>query len=375
MDGGIQRCDRCGGSLLGLHGRHSTNFTDWRGCYVWIPHTFTGDFTGDLAADVSWTVGTTSSFTLNLNPAGNFVRNFGNPAFIINTTARYIAVAANQYYMYTTGSTGTALYAYVGLSPSNRDAAFYNSGPNASARFLIPFTFSDNRINGGQVTNAFADIHAFNTSATNHTVDVVRCVFDDANTAAPGDAVAGETITEWAPVVAAPEIDMQGNGNSITDGDTTPSTVDLTDFGNSQVGTPVARTFQIRNTGTADLTVTSASAPAGDFAVGATSETVTAGNSLDLDVTFTPSSSGTKTATITVSSDDSDESTYTFDVSGVGTATPVAGNPNAALQTSLGIKIKKLKKQLKKAKSSGNVAKAKKIKKKIKKFAKKLKAL
>jgi len=124
-----------------------------------------------------------------------------------------------------------------------------------------------------------------------------------------------------------------------------------------------------------------ATATAGDFAVDATSGTITAGNSLSLNVTFTPSSLGAKTATITVLSDDGDEATYTFGVAGAGVAapTPGGGTPNAALTTSFTKKIKKLKKQLKKAKSSGNAAKAKKIKKQIKKqikkFAKKLKAL
>ncbi len=52
---------------------------------------------------------------------------------------------------------------------------------------------------------------------------------------------------------AAPEIDIRGNGISITDGDTTPSTTDDTNFGIVNVGNLVRiRTFTIANSGGAD---------------------------------------------------------------------------------------------------------------------------
>ena len=49
----------------------------------------------------------------------------------------------------------------------------------------------------------------------------------------------------------APEINVQGNGQDIADGDTTPSTADFTDFGSVNVASgTVSHTFTIRNTGT-----------------------------------------------------------------------------------------------------------------------------
>ncbi len=124
---------------------------------------------------------------------------------------------------------------------------------------------------------------------------------------------------------AAPEINIQGNGTSITDGDTTPSVADDTDFGSVDVTSGSnANTFTIQNTGTADLTLTNVtSSDSGQFAIsGTTNGTIASSGSVTFNVTFDPSSAGSHTATITVSSDDADEGTYTFDVTGVGTTAP-----------------------------------------------------
>ncbi|MEW6302149.1 MAG: choice-of-anchor D domain-containing protein [Verrucomicrobiota bacterium] len=60
-----------------------------------------------------------------------------------------------------------------------------------------------------------------------------------------------------AQVIAeSPEINVTGNGVSIADGDTTPSTADHTDFGSvSTSNGTVTRTFTIRNTGSDGLTL------------------------------------------------------------------------------------------------------------------------
>ena len=54
-----------------------------------------------------------------------------------------------------------------------------------------------------------------------------------------------------------PEIDVMGNSLVITNGDVTPSTADLTDFGAVRASSQtVVRTFTIRNTGSATLNLT-----------------------------------------------------------------------------------------------------------------------
>src|SRR6185503_14500615 len=46
-----------------------------------------------------------------------------------------------------------------------------------------------------------------------------------------------------------------GNGREIPEDDTTPSSLDFTDFGTAKVGTPIDRTLTIRNDGNSDLNV------------------------------------------------------------------------------------------------------------------------
>jgi Abnormal spindle-like microcephaly-assoc'd, ASPM-SPD-2-Hydin len=129
---------------------------------------------------------------------------------------------------------------------------------------------------------------------------------------------------------AAPEIDVQGNGVSIADNDTTPSTLDDTDFGSAVAGGGnIVRTFTIQNTGTGplDLTGTPLVAISGsaDFSVSAqpAADPVAAAGSTTFVVTFDPTSVGTQTATISIASDDATENPYNFDIQGIVNASAI----------------------------------------------------
>jgi hypothetical protein len=124
-----------------------------------------------------------------------------------------------------------------------------------------------------------------------------------------------------------PGINLQGNGLNISDGDTTPSTTDGTDFGSLDVtsGT-VTRTFTIQNTGTSIVHLTGSpvvqltGAQATDFSVTQpTSSTIAAGGSLAFQVTFDPSDAGLRTATISIANDDATRNPYDFAIQGTGT--------------------------------------------------------
>ncbi|GGD28092.1 choice-of-anchor D domain-containing protein [Hyunsoonleella pacifica] len=127
-----------------------------------------------------------------------------------------------------------------------------------------------------------------------------------------------------------PEINLIGNATTITDGDTTPSTTDDTDFGNIDVtvGTN-ANTFTIQNTGTATLNLTDPSpyitingTHAADFTLTANpSATVAASGSTTFTITFNPSATGLRTATVSIANDDSDENPYSFNIQGTGITT------------------------------------------------------
>ncbi|MCP4669208.1 MAG: choice-of-anchor D domain-containing protein, partial [Deltaproteobacteria bacterium] len=135
----------------------------------------------------------------------------------------------------------------------------------------------------------------------------------------------------------APEMGVEGNSQEIADGDTTPTTIDHTDFGGADILTGmVVRTFTILNTGTGDLNL--AGTPlvevggthAGDFSVTTMpGSPVTPGGDTLFQVTFNPGALGLRSATISIENDDGDENPYNFSIQGTGTAAPemrVEGN-------------------------------------------------
>ncbi|MFD2725639.1 choice-of-anchor D domain-containing protein [Hyunsoonleella rubra] len=132
-------------------------------------------------------------------------------------------------------------------------------------------------------------------------------------------------------VVPSPEIEIEGNGTVIPDGDVTPIVADNTDFGNvNTVGATLGHTFTINNTGLLDLNlvgispyITITGTNAADFTVTTIpSSTIAPGNSTTFVITFDPGAAGLRTATITIANDDSDENPYNFDIQGTGVDGP-----------------------------------------------------
>lgn len=121
--------------------------------------------------------------------------------------------------------------------------------------------------------------------------------------------------------ISAPEMDVQGNGNSIVDGDITPSIIDFTDFGTTSVGVNVTRTYFVFNTGVVNLNlgaITFSGANPGDFSVTTAPAAVVApGGNTSFVVTFSPPSIGTKTATISIANNDLNEDPYDYNLVGI----------------------------------------------------------
>lgn len=170
----------------------------------------------------------------------------------------------------------------------------------------------------------------FNPSASGTRAATVTFTSNDCNEATYDFAILGTGID--------PEINTQGNANSITDGDATPSSNDHTDFGSQLVcsGT-IVRTFTIQNTGNSNLTLanpTISGTDASDFSVTANpSSPVTAAGSTTFQVTFNPSASGTRTATVSFTSNDCNEATYDFAIQGTGTLVDDTVSSNLGILT------------------------------------------
>lgn len=148
-----------------------------------------------------------------------------------------------------------------------------------------------------------------------------------------------KTVTCSGSVTApAPNINLQGNTANITNGSTTPSATNHTDFGSQDItaGT-IVRTFTIQNTGSDPLILTGSSpyaiisgTNAADFTVTAIPATnVTSLGTTTFQVTFDPSATGTRTATITIANNDSTKNPYTFAIQGTGTDIPA--NPSGTI--------------------------------------------
>ncbi len=144
----------------------------------------------------------------------------------------------------------------------------------------------------------------------------------------------GDFGENWSAVLPSPgnlqrlaDIDVQGDGNSIVSGDTTPSTIDDTDFGDASIsGGMITHTFTIRNIGDGEVILNGGSLiaisgpAAGDFQVTAQpSGTINAGGVTLFDIQFTPKGIGLRQATVTIANTDVDENPYTFSIQGTGT--------------------------------------------------------
>ena len=161
----------------------------------------------------------------------------------------------------------------------------------------------------------------FDPSATGTRTATLTIANDDSDESIYDFAIQGTGAT------SAPEIDVIGNNSvSITDGASTPTTTNRTDFGSAVLTVDtVVRTFTIANRGTASLSLSGtplvavSGAHAADFTVTALpTSPVTASGSTTFQVAFSPGATGTRTATLTIANDDSDEGPYDFAIRGTG---------------------------------------------------------
>jgi len=123
-----------------------------------------------------------------------------------------------------------------------------------------------------------------------------------------------------------PNLALEGNGNAILNGSTTPSFTDSTDFGTTAISMPNANTFVITNTGTADLIVSDimlSGTDAAQFSVSlGQADTIAIGESFSFEVVYDPISVGTHNATVEITSSDCDETVFTFAITGNATPEP-----------------------------------------------------
>jgi hypothetical protein len=271
---------------------------------------------GMLSESVGSTVKGTSGYitaTRDLNaPAGENVAGMGA---VITSSANLGSTTINRGHSQQSGIGNLSTLRYYDIIPAN------NAGLNAT----LVFNYDDSELNS--LTEANLILFKSTDGGTTWinqggTVTVASNIITKTGVLSFSRWTAGDSIHP----LAVQEMDVQGNGVSIMDGDTTPSTGDFTDFGdtNTTLGT-VVHTFTIRNVGGANLILTGTpevvigGANATDFSV-TTQPTspVAAGGNTTFQVTFNPSAAGLRTATISIANNDADENPYNFSISGTG---------------------------------------------------------
>ena len=139
------------------------------------------------------------------------------------------------------------------------------------------------------------------------------------------DGTANAVSSTTCATTLSPEINIVGNGTTISKGDITPATTDDTDFGTVLIPGNDVHTFTIDNsTGGEDLivsTIVVSGTNAADFIVGGITlpATISAGSSTTFTLTFNPVASGLSASTITINNNDCNKAVYDFGVQGLGT--------------------------------------------------------
>ncbi|MFK7954705.1 MAG: choice-of-anchor D domain-containing protein [Lysobacterales bacterium] len=121
--------------------------------------------------------------------------------------------------------------------------------------------------------------------------------------------------------VAIIEMNLQGAGNTIADGDESPSAQDGTDLGEVMQGKTATRTFTVTNVGAGVLNLTSLEVLGPGFTLNQPDDTMlSAGESTDFQVEFSPAALGTASGQVIILNNDVDENPYTFAVGATGIA-------------------------------------------------------
>jgi len=218
------------------------------------------------------------------------------------------------------------------------DAIFLGTGVGtakpASGGYVLPTNDIYNNAQGtfgnGTNTTFFSDPASGTFIKLSGTYNAVTSTWTTARTAS---SIASPTLISdiacaFTVVLPTPEINVKGNGVNITDGDTSPSATDNTDFGAVSVGSSLNKTYIIENTGAATLTVSNITLTGTNSAeyaiVSPTSFPISIAGSGTQTVTvqFTPTITTVRTATLNIFSDDADEATYDFALQGGVNPTP-----------------------------------------------------
>ena len=292
------------------------------------------DFNNDGNQDVAVSNGGSGSFSVSLgNGTGSFANAIARTAGLYmnslavgdfnNDNIPDLVVAANSIYILkgdgTGGFGGTIDIGSGGGTPRSVAVGDFNGDGNQD--IAIGSTNSHYlSVRVGNGSGGFTEVYTFNG-----TTNVYDIAVGDFNNDGRQDIIAsaGEFSNAYVFLGSAnlAEINLQGNGINILDGNNAISSLDYTDFGS--VSNTFSRTYTIQNAGTGKMLLSKMAISGIDSSqfmldILRFPMQLPANSTFSFKVTFKPTSTGVKNATVNIFSDDCDERLYNFSIQGIG---------------------------------------------------------
>jgi len=120
----------------------------------------------------------------------------------------------------------------------------------------------------------------------------------------------------------APKIEVIESSNNIVDGTTTPL-----DFGSTNVGSIITKTFTVKNTGNAALNLSNLQLPTGFSLVGSLPATLAAASQANFVVQVDANTAGSLSGELSFTTNDSDENPFNFFIAATVTTNPGTTDP------------------------------------------------
>ena len=255
------------------------------------------------------------------------------------TTTLGVSASNGSSYQWYVGQSGDttapledATESELAVSPASTTAYWVRIGSidgvtvdSATATVTVDYTLTSTAGSGGSITRS-PNLTQYSAGAvvTLRAAPSSGYVFTGWSGALSGDA-ASQTLTMNSnhtvganfAIVERPEISVSYEGVDIDNDDSSPSSIEGTDFGSVEplLGS-VSRTYRVHNTGNARLNLGEATSNSPDFTVDGLSSSIEAGAYDDFTVTFAPDSTGLKSAIILFTTNDTSSTPFSFAVSG-----------------------------------------------------------
>lgn len=277
-----------------------------------------GSYTNTTGALLSGglTVAAPASATLQVAPAPGFSKSFAPSTILIGNTSTLTFNIDNSQSPFTAAALSFSDALPTGLSV----ATPANASTTCTGGTLVAVA--------GSGTLSYSGGSVAASSSCTVVVDVTSSTegsYTNVSGALSSSLGTSTTASADLEVVRYREIDLRGNGISISSGDTTPQSADATDFGESDLAAgAIAHTFTIHNLGGDDLLlsgtpIVALSGDSGDFSVIQPLQTTVAPlGSTTFEVRFDPATIGLKSVTLSIANNDTNENPYTITLQGVG---------------------------------------------------------